>query len=137
MTTLLRPRFLLALAFALATVYLFIYSGPSHDLKIINPIHPSRPQSNSPNQQNSPYGGSSRKGGKSKGHGKVTEKVYWDIQAEDLKNWRDPDDHENPNDVTPGFEQDGIERDEGTISRLQNEKDMRKIWRYVYKSTAK
>lgn len=62
---------------------------------------------------------------------------YWDIHAEDLRNWRDPDDEEDPNDVMEGYEQDGKMRDEHTVSRLQKEKDMRKIWRYVYKATAK
>ncbi|PTB39039.1 hypothetical protein M441DRAFT_29331 [Trichoderma asperellum CBS 433.97] len=60
----------------------------------------------------------------------------WDLNIEDLRQWKDPDDKEDPNDVAPGYETDGKDRDSGTISRLQHEKDMRKMWRYAYKTTA-
>lgn len=61
----------------------------------------------------------------------------WDLNIEDLRQWKDPDDKEDPNDVAPGYETDGKDRDSGSISRLQHEKDMRKMWRYAYKTTAK
>lgn len=61
----------------------------------------------------------------------------WDLNIEDLRQWKDPDDKEDPKDVAPGYETDGKDRDSGTISRLQHEKDMRKMWRYAYKTTAK
>jgi hypothetical protein len=61
----------------------------------------------------------------------------WDLNIEDLRQWKDPADKEDPNDVAPGYETDGKDRDSGTISRLQHEKDMRKMWRYAYKTTAK
>lgn len=61
----------------------------------------------------------------------------WDLSIEDLRQWKDPSDKEDPNDVAPGYETDGKGRDAGTISRLQHEKDMRKMWRYAYKTTAK
>ncbi|KAL7799066.1 hypothetical protein V8C37DRAFT_366434 [Trichoderma ceciliae] len=60
----------------------------------------------------------------------------WDLNIEDLRQWKDPDDKEDPNDVAPGYETDGKGRDSGTISRFQHEKDMRKMWRYAYKTTA-
>ncbi|KAK5987217.1 hypothetical protein PT974_11341 [Cladobotryum mycophilum] len=60
----------------------------------------------------------------------------WDLNIEDLRKWRDPDDKEDPSDVAEGYETDGKQRDSGTISRLQHEKDMRKMWRYAYKATA-
>ncbi|KAM0458996.1 hypothetical protein ACHAO4_002386 [Trichoderma viride] len=60
----------------------------------------------------------------------------WDLNIEDLRQWKDPDDKEDPKDVAPGYETDGKDRDSGTISRLQHEKDMRKMWRYAYKTTA-
>ncbi|RFU72785.1 major facilitator superfamily transporter [Trichoderma arundinaceum] len=60
----------------------------------------------------------------------------WDLNIEDLRQWKDPSDKEDPNDVAPGYETDGKGRDSGTISRLQHEKDMRKMWRYAYKTTA-
>lgn len=61
----------------------------------------------------------------------------WDMTIDDLRKWKDPDDKENYDDVAPGYETDGQGRDSGTISRLQHEKDMRKMWRYAYKTTAK
>lgn len=61
----------------------------------------------------------------------------WDLTIEELRQWKDPSDKENYNDVAPGYETDGKGRDSGTISRLQHEKDMRKMWRYAYKTTAR
>jgi hypothetical protein len=60
----------------------------------------------------------------------------WDMTIEELRKWKDPTDKENYDDVAPGYETDGQGRDSGTISRLQHEKDMRKMWRYAYKTTA-
>lgn len=61
----------------------------------------------------------------------------WKVDINDLRKWSDPDDHEDPNDVEPGYETDGKVREAGSISRLQHEKDLRKMWRYAYKTTAK
>jgi hypothetical protein len=63
------------------------------------------------------------------------EKHAWDISIEDIKGWRDPDDHEDPNDVEPGYERDGKQREPGDISKTQHEKDLRTLWRYAYKTT--
>ena len=41
------------------------------------------------------------------------------------------------NDTLPGYETDGTVRDAGAVGRLQHEKDLRKMWRYAYKATAK
>ncbi|KAL7942177.1 hypothetical protein V8C42DRAFT_160077 [Trichoderma barbatum] len=60
----------------------------------------------------------------------------WDLTIEELREWKDPSDKENYKDVAPGYETDGKGRDSGTVSRLQHEKDMRKMWRYAYKTTA-
>lgn len=147
--TLLRPRFLLFLAFAAVTVYFVLFSGPAPDLHIVKQMHPSDPHNNDPaspaqgtppkteEKPEKPAQKEEKPNPPAGQKGKPNEKPYWDISAEDLKNWRDPDDHEDPKDVAEGFEKDGKPRDEGTISRLQAEKDMRKIWRYVYKTTAK
>ncbi|KYK61807.1 hypothetical protein DCS_02951 [Drechmeria coniospora] len=63
-------------------------------------------------------------------------KADWDIDIEDLRYWSDPDDNEDPNDVLQGVEGDGVERDTGDVARLRKEKDLRKMWRYAYKTTA-
>ncbi|UKZ46488.1 hypothetical protein TrVGV298_000692 [Trichoderma virens] len=60
----------------------------------------------------------------------------WDLTIEELRQWKDEGDKENYDDVAPGYETDGKGRDSGTISRLQHEKDMRKMWRYAYRTTA-
>ncbi|KAM3494821.1 hypothetical protein MY3957_001952 [Beauveria namnaoensis] len=59
-----------------------------------------------------------------------------ELSASDIKHWIDPDDPEDPNQVQPGTEQDGTQRSFDEISRLQDEKDKRKIWRYLYRATA-
>jgi len=64
-------------------------------------------------------------------------KNSWDFSIDDIKDWTDPDDKEDPNDIEPGYETDGVEREPGEISKTQHEKDLRKMWRYAYKMTAK
>ncbi|KAL7936942.1 hypothetical protein V8C35DRAFT_211886 [Trichoderma chlorosporum] len=60
----------------------------------------------------------------------------WDLSIQELRQWNDEDDKEDYDDVAPGYETDGKGRDSGTVSRLQHEKDMRKMWRYAYRTTA-
>lgn len=114
-----RPRTILLLALATVTSYWLLFSGPSPDLRVV-PYHPE--------------GG---KGDVDYFSGEDAGKDEWEIDIEDLRNWRDPDDHEDPNDIEPGYETDGKDRDNGLIGKLQHEKDMRKMWRYAYKTTAK
>lgn len=113
-----RPRAMLALALVVVTAYYWFSSGPAETVQVVKQKPPAE------NGRLSLQTGSKKM-------------PYWDIQASDLQNWRDPDDSEDPKDVVRGYEQDGRARDEGSVSRLQKEKDMRKIWRYVYKATAK
>lgn len=61
----------------------------------------------------------------------------WELTAEDLKDWRDPTDGEDPNDIESGFETDGKDRGFGDLGKLQHEKDMRKEWRHAYSVTSK
>jgi hypothetical protein len=63
-------------------------------------------------------------------------KNKWDVDIEDIRDWKEADDREDYDDVEPGYETDGKDRDAGTISRLLAEKDMRKLWRYSYRITA-
>lgn len=60
-----------------------------------------------------------------------------ELSASDIKHWSDPDDNEDPDRVEPGTEQDGTPRGANEISLLQDEKDKRKLWRYLYRATAK
>jgi hypothetical protein len=60
----------------------------------------------------------------------------WEISIDEVRKWKDPEDPEDPNLVEPGYETDGKDREPGDIGKLQHEKDMRKLWRYVYKATA-
>lgn len=64
-------------------------------------------------------------------------RAEWHIDIADLRYWSDPDEHEDPNNALPGHETDGTPRELGDVGRLQHEKDLRKMWRYVYKTTAK
>ncbi|KAJ4155660.1 hypothetical protein LMH87_000896 [Akanthomyces muscarius] len=59
-----------------------------------------------------------------------------ELSASDIKHWSDPDDNEDPDRVEPGTEQDGTPRGANEISLLQDEKDKRKLWRYLYRATA-
>ena len=65
------------------------------------------------------------------------EKPVWDVEVESLSNWREDGDGENYDDAEPGYETDGKDREAGQIAGLRHEKDMRKLWRYGYKMTAK
>lgn len=62
---------------------------------------------------------------------------YLNIKIENVGAWRDPTDPEDPKEVEPGHEFDGKSREPGELGRLQHEKDLRRIWRYVYKMTSK
>lgn len=120
-----RPRSFLLIALATVTAYYLVFSGPSPSLHVVPYIHGDAPAEQTPVDEDGPP---------SKGR---PPKSPWDIDINDIKDWKDPDDPEDPNDVEPGEELDGTERDPGAIAKLQKEKDLRKIWRYVYKATKK
>lgn len=63
-------------------------------------------------------------------------KPYWEVEISDIENWQDPDDDEDPNNIEPGSANDGQDRDYGAVSRLKEEKDKRKLWRYLYRMTS-
>lgn len=114
----LRPKSLLLGTLVTFTVYYLFFSGPTRGL--VPYYHEGQSSS-------------SRSGGVLD-NSKHT-KDDWDINIEQIRGWSDPDDHEDPNDVEPGYETDGKVRNEGQISKLQHEKDMRKLWRYLYKAS--
>jgi hypothetical protein len=61
---------------------------------------------------------------------------YLNIKIQDVGDWRDPTDPEDPNEIEPGHEFDGKSREPGELGRLQHEKDLRRIWRFIYKMTS-
>lgn len=124
-----RPRTLLLIALAAVTTYYLVFSGPAPQLHVVTQLH------NGGDSQ----GGIVPKpatGTDGEFYSESQQKGQWDFEIEDIKGWRDPDDHEDPDDVEPGYETDGKERDPGQISRLQREKDLRRMWRYAYKMSA-
>ena len=135
-----RPRTILILALASITAWFLLFSGPGpqlqvrphpHDDESVETVLPDVPASGSDSA--SDYFGNVEEPSKPK----PKERPVWDIDIEELRNWQDPTDRENYDEVEPGYETDGISRDAGQIGNLQHEKDMRKMWRYVYKMTAK
>jgi hypothetical protein len=126
-----RPRILLIIALVTATACFLLFSGPAHEFRVI-PYTSVDPTNTGP-----PAAPVAAEGETSYFDGEGDEREPWEIDIEDLRKWRDPDDKEDPTDVEPGYETDGTERDNGQIGKLQHEKDMRKMWRYAYKTTAK
>lgn len=111
-----RPRSVLFITLAAFTTYILFFSGPS-----IRMSYPSPPRL-VPDE-----------------HATAESQEMmrdWEIDIEEVRKWKDPDDPEDPNLVEPGYETDGKDREPGDIGKLQHEKDMRKLWRYVYKATA-
>ncbi|KAJ6784285.1 hypothetical protein PWT90_06415 [Aphanocladium album] len=127
-----RPRFVLfAAAMAFATC--FVFFTRSSDLRIVPNLHDSGQSHNI-----DIFGGTATEK-PSIDPKKDTIDVsipYWELIASDIKHWSDPDDREDPNEVEPGTEQDGTQRGVDAVSRLQEEKDKRKLWRYLYRATA-
>lgn len=121
-----KPRILFfAVALTLATCFVFLTRSP--ELRIVPYIRDG--------QRPSIFGLFG-------GNGDVQQKAdiavsYWELKASDISDWKDPDDREDPNDVEPGYSRDGKGRSADETSRLQEEKDKRKIWRYIYSATAK
>ncbi|KJZ79597.1 hypothetical protein HIM_01066 [Hirsutella minnesotensis 3608] len=116
-----RPRVVAIFAIASITSYLLLFSSSAPRAHLVPYLKPSSGTSKNPGAN----------------HDALSEtKAEWHIDIADLRYWHDPDDHENPNDALPGYETDGTPREPGDVGRLQHEKDLRKMWRYVYKSTA-
>ncbi|POR37609.1 Uncharacterized protein TPAR_02198 [Tolypocladium paradoxum] len=125
-----RPRIILLLALASVTTYFLLFSGPAPQLHIVPYLQekPGSTGSGSPNEKPLTGGGHQDE--------PTGTRAEWDIDIEDLRSWSDPDDHEDTNDALPGYETDGTARGPGDVGRLQHEKDLRKMWRYAYKTTA-
>lgn len=132
-----RPRSFLLIAFAALTTYLIIFSGPSAKFQVVPYLHEK-------------FGGAGKSDGEKswlsgQGGGKLSEagdaEYYttnvWGINLEDLRKWKDVEDPEDFTNVEPGEERDGTPKNKFQIGNLQFEKDLRKMWRFIYKKTAK
>ncbi|OAA57675.1 hypothetical protein ISF_06916 [Cordyceps fumosorosea ARSEF 2679] len=114
----------------MASMTCLLFLTRSTDLRIVSYVH---------DRENYDLGlfGGTEKPLKIPKNGKIDETTpYWELRASDIKHWSDPDDNEDPNNVQPGTEQDGTPRNADEVSRLQDEKDKRKLWRYLYRATA-
>lgn len=128
-----RTRTLIFLVLAAITTYYLLFSEPSPQLRVV-PYQPETPVDAS-----SPSGGGRPQTvlAGATNPDRATLDSYLNIKIEDVGDWRDPTDPEDPKEVEPGHEFDGKSREPGELGRLQHEKDLRRIWRYVYKMTSK
>jgi hypothetical protein len=132
-----RTRTLIFFTLAAITTYYLLFSEPTPQLCVV-PYQPETPVAKAP------AAGSAEPPGRpqsvlagAKNPDRATLDSYLNIKIEDVGNWRDPTDPEDPKEVEPGHEFDGKSREPGELGRLQHEKDLRRIWRYVYKMTSK
>jgi hypothetical protein len=136
-----RRRTVLLVTLATFTTYFLLFSGPSPKLHVVPYLHGKTGGSSQPVDSEKPLTDSGAGGGDptyfdddddDEGMGE-----FWHIDIEDLRKWKDTDDQEDYSNVESGYERDGKVRDNDQIGNLQHEKDLRKLWRYVYKTTAK
>lgn len=158
-----KPRLFLVIALLIISFCYLLSTGAPHDLRVVPYTHEE--QNNAPsledqlpidgnfeeetigdedsafagqgeNSQVSADDATSESSANNTSGSKQPVKPYWDVEISDIQNWDDPDDDEDPNNVEPGYEQDGQQRGAGPTSNLQDEKDKRKLWRYLYRMTA-
>ncbi|KAF5591323.1 major facilitator superfamily transporter [Fusarium pseudoanthophilum] len=123
----LRPRSMIIIVFAMLAAYYLLFA-PSTSIQVV-PSNPNVPASPPP-----PVTGNGEPDTEDQ-YGAIHREL-WELTAQDLKDWHDPTDGEDPNDIEPGFETDGKERGFGDLGKLQHEKDMRKEWRHAYSVTS-
>lgn len=136
----LRPRSVAFVLFILASAYYLLFSDSGPRVQVV-PYHSQNKQSQqstrekTPNEQpkQEPQG---QPEPQSPNPDAQVRKEVWELTAEDLKDWTDPTDGEDVNDVELGYETDGKDRGFGDLGKLQREKDMRKEWRHAYSATA-
>ncbi|EXV01429.1 DUF3405 domain protein [Metarhizium robertsii] len=146
----LRPRSVFIIIMAALSLYFLVFSGPSPRLHIVpytkggNTVKQGSAKDTKNNQHDEKPLSSPRpedvalKPDPGHHHEEPTgTRAGWEIDIDDLTYWSDPDDPETNDDVLPGYETDGTHREAGDVARLQHEKDLRKMWRYAYKTTAK
>jgi hypothetical protein len=118
------------ITFAMVSAYFLLFSG-SPNIQVV-PFDPkAQPASGNGN------GANPQPNEQTEDQYSSIQRELWELTAQDLKDWWDPTDNEDPNDVEPGYETDGKERGFGDLGKLQHEKDMRKEWRHAYSVTSK
>ncbi|KAM0219596.1 hypothetical protein ACHAQI_000982 [Fusarium lateritium] len=129
----LRPRSMLIFVFAMLAAY-YILFAPGTSIQVV----PSSSQGSAPPAVVPGSEGKTKPNGEPDAEDQYSaiHRELWELTAEDLKDWRDPTDGEDPNDIEPGFETDGKDRGFGDLGKLQHEKDMRKEWRHAYSVTS-
>lgn len=154
-----RPKSMLLAALVIVTAYFVIFSGPRPQLEVVPILHDADPpsQGSSSSLKEQPLTDETKDPTISMDdlndyndeneyddeEFKIPEKTItrkkheWELTADQLKDWSDPSDNEDPKNVEKGYETDGKFRGPDEISMLQREKDMRKEWRHAYKVTAK
>ncbi|KAM5352332.1 hypothetical protein ACJ41O_005055 [Fusarium nematophilum] len=125
----LRPRSMLIIVFAMLAAYFLLFSKSGPHIQVV-PHNPNEqaPNANTANPQPNEQTDDSQYAS--------IQRELWELTAQDLKDWWDPTDNEDPNDVELGYETDGKERGFGDLGKLQHEKDMRKEWRHAYSVTS-
>jgi hypothetical protein len=126
-----RTRTLIFLVLAAITTYYILFSEPAPAPRVV-PHHPETHV-----EPPVPGGRPQTVLAGAKNPDRAVLDSYLNIKIQDVGEWRDPTDPEDPKEVEPGHEFDGKSREPGELGRLQHEKDLRRIWRYVYKMTAK
>ncbi|CAM1500929.1 Fc.00g100910.m01.CDS01 [Cosmosporella sp. VM-42] len=140
-----RARTLILVGLAMITAYFLLFSEPGSQLQVVPYLH-DKPANTGTTGTEKPLtdstdGGDSDDFTVDEEEFKIPEKTKqkkpeWELTADEIKDWVDPTDQEDPDDVEKGYETDGKYRSTGDLSKLQREKDMRKEWRHAYKITA-
>ncbi|KAG6020222.1 hypothetical protein E4U41_002916 [Claviceps citrina] len=144
-----RPRSFFIIVLAAITTYLMVFGGPSPRLHIVpykqgDSLDQGAPSAGiAGHSQEQPLTGEKDQGVRlttDPGHHHeepTGTQANWEIDIEDLSQWNEKDHFDDNLEPLAGFETDGTQREPGEVVRLQHEKDLRKIWRYAYKTTAK
>lgn len=119
-----RPRNVILVTLSVLVTYFLVFSGPAPDLHGVPYL------GETPVKQ-----GTGNRAGTDKGDDFAKNKHLYDVDISEIQDWRDVTDGEDPNNVHPGYEGDGVTDGAGEISNTQHEKDLRKLWRYAYWKT--
>ncbi|KAI5462544.1 hypothetical protein BGZ63DRAFT_403759 [Mariannaea sp. PMI_226] len=123
-----RPRSVFLLLVAMLAAYYLIFNRSNTQARVqVVPYYPHQGLHQSAGNSIFEQGGT---------HDSGLPKEPWDLTAAEIKDWKDPTDREDPNDIELGYETDGKERGFGDLAKLQREKDMRKEWRHAYAVSA-
>ena len=137
-----RAKTLLLIGLAMITAYYLVFSEPGSQLQVVPYLHDKPADKGAAGTEKPLTDGDDPDDFTIDDEFKIPEKTKhkkpeWELTADEIKDWSDPTDREDPDDVEKGYETDGKYRSTGDLSKLQREKDMRKEWRHAYKVTAK